>query len=243
MTRNLKVLGLALVAAFALSAMTASAASAAPALFTANSHVGNAKIHGGQIGTDTFTIGALSPLTCATATVSGEGVTAGTSSTYVKLAPTYDTCHIVAPLVGTRTATVNVEGCTYTVNATKNTTSAPSPGPTPGVATPFSADLQITCPENQSIKIHIYNTANHNHSPAAVLCTFDVGPQTINNQIQLTNTVTHDVEAHIHANVALTSTITGGICGATVNPTSIYKGVDTLTATNSEGASVGSTVS
>jgi len=83
MTRNLKALGLALVASLALSAMVASAASGSAALFTSSVAAGEtAKIHGDQLaGTnDTFTVNGI-PLTCETVPVTGNAITAGPSST------------------------------------------------------------------------------------------------------------------------------------------------------------------
>jgi hypothetical protein len=248
MTRNLKVLGLALVASLALSAMVASAASGSAALFT--SSVGateTAKIHGEQVGTDTFTVNGI-PLTCATAPVTGEAKTTGSSSTYVEVTPVYGTCHAIVPFIGTRTATVTMNSCRYTFNATKNTNSS-STGPTPNVATPFSADLHITCANaGDGIEVHVYNTANASDAGSTVFCTYKIDPQTVLNQIQLTNEApaggVTDILAHVHANVSTTFISgSGGFTCGSGTITSVYKGTDTLTATNAAGASVNSSVS
>jgi hypothetical protein len=136
---------------------------------------------------------------------------------------------------------VTVNGCEYTFNATKNTNSAAAP--TPGILTPFSADLTVVCPAGKQIEIHVYNTAAHNDVGVGVLCTYNIGPQQINNQIRLTNIVgaPNDILAHIHANVAVT-TASGGICGA-ANQTAVYKGTDTLQALNAVGVPVAGSVS
>jgi opacity protein-like surface antigen len=88
MTRNLKVLGLALVAAFALTAVMASAASAQ---FTSN--LEPTVLSGTQkTGTlDKFTAGSgFSSITCETATFAGEAKTK--SVEFLDIAPTYSNC-------------------------------------------------------------------------------------------------------------------------------------------------------
>ena len=243
MTRNLKALGLALVAVFALSAVVASGASASPALFTAEvSAEETAKIHGGQIGTDKFVIGTganPAELTCATASLVGKALTQGKQSTEVTLEPTYATCHAIVTVLTvkvTRTATVTMNGCAYKFNATKNTAS-----------TPFSADLTIECPEvggvTKTIEIHVYGNAAEPHN-GTVICTYDIGHQTISNQIQLTNDASgtpDDIVAHVNATVALTNTIPNATC--TTATSSVYTGTDTLTATTEAGVNTHATVS
>ena len=250
MTRYLKVLGLALVASLALSAIAASAASGASALFTANVAAGEtAKIHGEQsVETGDIDKVASISLQCMTVTFTGAAITQGPSSTYVKVTPTYDNCHAIVPVIGTKTVTVTVNSCTYTFNATKNTNSAAAPAPTPGVATAFSADVHITCNAGDGIEIHIYNTAAASDAGKTVFCTYKIDPQTVANQIQLTNEpgLPTDILAHIHENVS-TTVIAGGsggsLCGSgTVN--TVYEGTDTLTATNEAGTvSVNTSVS
>ena len=249
MTRNLKALGLALVASLALSAMVASAASGSAAVFTTGVGAGEtAKIHGGQsvVTGDIDTINGLA-ISCMTATLTGNAISAGPSSTYIKVTPTYDDCHTTVPFLGTRTVTVTPNSCTYTFNATKNTNSSAT-GPTPGVATAFSADLHITCIPGDGIEIHIYNTAGTDDAGVTVFCTYKIDPQTIENQTQLTNEggSPTDILAHVHANVSTTVIAGGsggGLCG-NGTLTSVTKGTDRLTATNAAGTtSVNTSVS
>jgi uncharacterized metal-binding protein len=240
MTRELKALGMALAAALALGAVAASGASAEPAKFTAEVGAGEtAKIHGDQIGTNVLTVGGKE-MTCATATLTGEALTKGPESTEVTLTPKYETCHTIVTILGfkvTRTATVTMNGCAYVFSATKET-----------AGTPFSADLTIECPttvephKQHQIEIHVYKNSAHEHNKE-VLCTYDIGHQTIKDAIELTNTPEHDIVAHINAAVATTNTIQNATCGNEANPTWILTGEDTLTATGEAGESVGATVS
>lgn len=229
MTRNLKALGLALVAALALGAMTASGASASPALFTANVPAGQtASIDGSQVGVNTFTLNGLA-LTCATATANGKAITAGTSSTYVTLTPAFGTCHVVVAGL-TKLVTVTTNGCGYTFNATKNTGGFK-----------FSADLTIECP-TKPIEVHVYNAAV---SEATTLCTYDIGHQTVNDKIELTNEAgaPSDVLAHVNVPVTAHNTILSALCGQNTFEPAIYHGTVTLRATDEAGNFVNASVS
>jgi hypothetical protein len=104
MTRNLKVLGLALVAALAMSALAASAASATYSFGAPNAPTDGT---GSQIGTNIFTTGA-GTVECTSATFSG---TQGSeSSSDVTISPHYTGCTAFT-IVGTH---VKMNGCTYT---------------------------------------------------------------------------------------------------------------------------------
>lgn len=223
MTRNLKVLGLALVAAMALSAVVASAASAAAAKFTADTVPAGttATVKGEQSGVNTFTLTSGLTLTCAVATAEGPAVTKGPESTEVSLTPKYETCHVVVAGL-TKAVTVTVNGCTYEFNATKNTGGKP-----------FGADLTIKCPAGKQIEIHVYKNKEH----VNVECTYDLGHQLINNQIELTNQVVagannDDILAHVNATVTLTNTIKNAVCGQSDIETAVYAGTFTLKAFN-----------
>ena len=241
MIRNLKVMGLALAAVFALSAVAASAASAEPALFTAEVGAGEtAKVHGGQTEAfgDTFTVNG-NPLSCEVAEVSGKAGTAGPSSTTVSLKPEYENCHVIALGFITLPATVTVNGCEYKFNATKNTPDTESNN------TPFGADLTIVCPENQQIEIHVYEDATK-HANDEPLCTYDIEPQTVNSHIQLTNHANspNDIIAHVTSlPIELDNTKQSSLCGETTHPNAIYNGEDTLTAEDEAGNPVNSSVS
>ncbi len=194
MTLKAKLLGATISGLLALGAVGAPAASAEPALFTAEVGGGEtAGVHGGQTLAfgNTFTIGGT-PFSCEVANVSGSASTAGPSSTIARLAPQYSNCHMIVGGFLTLPITVTVNGCEYTFNATKNTTD------TEGNLTPFSADLTIDCPTGKQIEIHVY-TSKAKHEADESLCTFDIGPQTVNNHIQLTNEAgaPNDILAHV----------------------------------------------
>jgi len=236
MTRNLKALAFALVASLALSAAIASTASAEKALFTAAVAAGEqAETIGEQIGLDQLTIGGLPPMTCTTANErsfpeEGGVHKKGPSAPNSTITPEYSGCHIV--LVGvTKPFTITLNGCTYTTTATKNT-----------AGLPFSVDVSIKCPEKKQIELHVYNNAAHTET----LCTYDIGPQEINNQIQLTNIEgggPDDVVGHMSATLTATNTTVGGVCGSNGVMTCIYKGTHTLRATNAVKSFVNTTIS
>jgi len=235
MTRNLKALVLALVASLALSAAIASTASASPALFTAAVSAEElTETVGEQIGTDTFTIPGLPAFTCTTVkehSFPEEGGVhkKGSSAPNSTITPEYMGCHIV--LLGvTKPLTITLNGCTYTTTATKNTS---------GFA--FSVDVSINCPEKKQIELHVYNNAGHTET----LCTYDIGPQAINNQIELTNIAgsPDDVRGHMSATLAATNTTVGGVCGSNASLTCTYKGSHTLRATNALKNFVNTTIS
>jgi hypothetical protein len=103
MTRNLKALGLALVAVFAMSAV---AASSAPALhFTGGT--GITKVDGAQVGLNVFTANG-SPIECEEATFSGTVV--ATTTTEQTITPTYNKCRFASKTVNT---TVDMNGCAF----------------------------------------------------------------------------------------------------------------------------------
>ena len=110
MIRNAKILGVALAAALALTAMTAVAASAhVPAKFTSPS--GSATLTGAQSGAgDVFTVTA-GTTTCEIATYAGS--VEGTESSTASAVPTYKECNVKP--IGAATITPN--GCEYVFHA------------------------------------------------------------------------------------------------------------------------------
>lgn len=110
--RNLKILGLACIAAFAICGVMASAASATPFHFTTNS-VTNTTITGDDdFQTDVLTTNA-GKVSCLKVTYHGAVV--GKSSPFIKVVPTYSECHII--VIFTFKATVNMSGCSYNFTA------------------------------------------------------------------------------------------------------------------------------
>jgi hypothetical protein len=153
MIRNLKALGLALVAVFALSAVVASAASAQNGILTSTGPVT-------LIGTQTGTANQLSAFggttTCSNTTTKYTGhkynVTPHTfipnnSSTFT-VTPHYMGCtsKIGAAIFPT---TIDMNGCDYDFHLE---------GTTPGVDT-YTLKAFVTCPTGQHITITIFATA------------------------------------------------------------------------------------
>jgi hypothetical protein len=231
MTRNLKTLGLAIVAALALSAVLASAAAAEAGNFAANvAEEETAKIDGSQIGTNTFTINGLS-VTCATANLTGKAKSAGPQFTEVSLEPVNEKCDVVVAGIK-KTATFTTNGCTYVLNATRQKTES-------GVDYPV--DLAISCAEGKQIEVHIYN---EKEAEATTLCTYDVKAQTLSTGITATNkentpTSADDVIMDLNVtSIAATNTKTSAVCGTSETVTASYKGESTFQATTEGGETV-----
>ncbi len=117
MIRNLKVLGLAVIAVLALGAFSASSALAVE--FHSDSRTGNTWLTGetntgAGVGTTHVFDAAGSTITCKKATFSG--TQAGNTAADVTMAASYSECTVH---VGgfSLAATVNMGGCAYTFNA------------------------------------------------------------------------------------------------------------------------------
>lgn len=193
MTRNLKALGLALVAVFAFSAMAASVASAAEqGLLT--SEKGNAvtlkDIETGGVFANAYVIGPKSePITCPGSTMTGhkrltvkqteEGKTHELlpfDSTVVTITPDYRNCRTVAEGLELFT-TVLLNGCDYdfTIGATI---------PAEGAEGTYSIMASYVCPAGKDIQIKMYSGAGE----LATLCTATIKPQGPLGGLHATNT-------------------------------------------------------
>ena len=238
MNRNLKVLGLALVAALAMSALAASAAPAAHTAFiTAGSAGAPAHIDGKQIGQQVFNRTGRE-VTCEIANF-GESSTVPGSATSLTLKPEYKNCH--AKVLGnTLPATVTMNGCDYNFTLTKDT----SP-------TKYTVGItHIECTTPNEIQVHVY-TSHENHTNNVNACTYNIPEQTITGGIELTNIAggggtADDVEAHIDITGQIDSVRTAGttlLCGAVNDAAGSLTGKATLWATNAGGAHINGTVS
>jgi hypothetical protein len=132
MIRNLKSLGLALVAVLAMSAFVASAASAAPE-FTASAYPATSTGSNTK-GSEAFTLDGTSVL-CDSHFASHSLAAANSTLT---VTPTYSNCEAF----GFLNATVNTEGCTYVFHATERVSA--------GV---YNHHVDVVCPTGKSIKI------------------------------------------------------------------------------------------
>ena len=108
MTRNLKALGLALVAALALTAVAVSSASAAE-FHSESEHTSITGTQENEIR-NTFTVNA-GTIHCGTATFSGTSSASTTSE--LTIAPNYQGCKITTVTLETLEAVVDMNGCHY----------------------------------------------------------------------------------------------------------------------------------
>jgi hypothetical protein len=108
MIRNLKVLGLVLVAVFAMSAVAASGAFAAVEF---HSEIAATTLKGEQVGTNVFHAGAGHDVECTTAKY--EGTTTAVTQASVEVRPTFSGCRAF----GFATTDVNTNSCTLWIVA------------------------------------------------------------------------------------------------------------------------------
>lgn len=220
--RKLKVLGLALAAVFALSAISASAASAEG---TYTSEVAHTTITGNQLSENIFTT-SVGKVTCKSAVF--DATATATSVTDLTVTPTYNECTLTNNSGVQVSATVNHNECTYTFT-TPTTTGKPAPED-------WHAEIHIECPAGK---------------PGIVIsgfgCTITVHPQTPTvPTVALTNSGT----AGTGMDVLLTSKVTGityettGFgCGAHEANDAVYDGTATVKGADTNGNAVGITMS
>jgi hypothetical protein len=219
MTRNLKLLGLAVMALVAMSAMVASGAQAVQ--YTAAEYP--ATIKGEQSTTHNFVIGGNRTLTCDEATFTGSLSEASSSIT---INATYGSagtaCHVIL-LENTFDATVNMNSCDFLLTE------------------PAAALAHVQCPGTNKIVITVYNGHNVTHSAANEICRYTIATQSPFGSVQMTNnaftpkSVTADVSL---LGVAVTREFgTLAACGA-ASQTAIYTGGTLLKAFNEGGTQI-----
>jgi hypothetical protein len=172
--RNLKALGLALLAVFALSAMAASTASASPNP-TWTPTEGPTTLHGvslpneGPGKTNALTLpGIGQEIVCTSTTLDAVGTLFGPMPE-VQLTPTYEGCQ-------TQNGWVTITHNECRKRFYHLTT-------VPGTAH-YTTTAQLICPQGKQLEIHTYLDAGHNFS----VCTIDIPPQTFNGSFTVTNT-------------------------------------------------------
>ncbi|MGC1853647.1 MAG: hypothetical protein WA687_14585 [Solirubrobacterales bacterium] len=176
MIRNLKALGLALVAMLALSAVAASAASAQQGKLTADGPVTlTATETGTPINDNFFRNNTGTKVTCPGSTYTGHkynvtphGLIASgeTTATVTPKYATHCTAHI--PILGTRPATVTMNSCDYVFHI-GNTT--------PGGNGTYGVSADLVCP-GTGPQIHIYKNNPASHTTPEQICTITVTPAT-----------------------------------------------------------------
>jgi hypothetical protein len=172
MIRNLKILGLALVAISAMSAMAASAASAqTPSKLTAAEPF---TLIGHEDGLNEFT-GFAGKVRCANHTVTGHKTTKTSETGTHQLIPSgsssvtvtahYGTvCEITDEGAGAHKATVTMNGCDYDLTVGETVTGT----------YPITADL--VCPTGKDVEIDVYPFAGS--ELGGVACKITIKPQT-----------------------------------------------------------------
>lgn len=150
MIRNLKVLGLAFGAMLAITAVTASAASAGEFHHTGGAEKARTMASNAGEGPHVFTAGLIGSISCNHATFTGTAFLPSTSPS-VEVLPSYSGC----TFLNVSNVVVNMTGCTYDFFVE-------------GAAPSFKSKVVVTCPTGK--KIHF----------SASGCTVEVGPQTVN---------------------------------------------------------------
>lgn len=213
MTRNLKALGLALIAVFAMSAMAATAASAQEGELTTN---GGVTATGTQSGTHKFVANG-NEVTCATTKFHASIANGDKTAT---VTPTYENCHII--FLFTFNATVTTTGCDY--HLSDLTTGGPE----------YTAKVGIQCEAGKSIKVDVPVAGCHltigSHTPSTPT-------------VDVTNMAGSPDDVTINATVGgISFTSSGGPCGPS-GAGATYTGNTTVTAEDGEGNPKNLTVS
>jgi hypothetical protein len=237
MTRNLRALGLGLIAVFAMGAILASVAQAEKAA-VATVEKSPATIEGTQEGANVFNR-AGREVTCGTATLHGT-VTNGSES--AEVTPTYLNCHAI--VLGTKLpATVTMNGCTFKFTLTADA------GDT------FTNTASLICPANKTIEIHVYaNETDHkNNIPKCTITIYgssDEDRNTDRKHIDVTNEPAGGITPKnwLLGHITLTGIQDaedkpGLICGPAESTTTTLTGTSRIKAKDSEGKDTGITIS
>ena len=162
--RNFKVLGLALVAVFAMSAVVASSASATA--FTAESYPQHLTAEDAGSG-DRFTISG-NELSCSNETFTSQITAQTTTLTFI---PSFVGCKTEGSAFDNITVTTN--GCTFTFDAHGHSV----------LDCPTTPAQQQAHKQHGPIEIHHYSNQGH----TTVSCTNTVGAQNISGTVTYTN--------------------------------------------------------
>jgi hypothetical protein len=160
MTRNLKALGLTLVAVFAMSAIAASAAQAVPTLTSEVSPV-TLEASGGGLGSGQQFKVFGSSVECESSHFHSPLTT--TPATEITIEPEYGPeCRTATGLEDT----VTMNGCDYLFHNLQKV-----------AVGHYNATVDIKCPEGKVIEVHIYAT-HTTHAEKKALCTLTIPAQT-----------------------------------------------------------------
>jgi len=220
MNRNLKVLGLALVAVFAMTAVLASAAQAqVKATVGASSAILTGEvIEHPTIGkSQTFTLSGGQKLSCEEVKATGT-VTNGATS--ITASPEYSKC---TAKIGSEfhLVTVTMNGCDYNFHGGVEVA---------GGTTFEKVEVDLVCPVGKEVEIHVYKNATSEVSEGE-LCTYKVAGFTNNNGNETHNVAGSPNDITITTTAkGIATTRTGSLlCGA-ASTTAEYTGSTTVRA-------------
>ncbi|HET7122189.1 MAG TPA: hypothetical protein VFI17_13175 [Solirubrobacterales bacterium] len=189
MIRNVKALGLALVAIFAMSAMVASAAQAENGVLDLSPGGGagtKVTIKGNQVTNHSFTIAGVK-VECSIVVFQPLGEY-GTGATSVEVHPVYEGC-----TSGIGTTIVNTENCNFTLMANGSANANEE------MLTWNTGEVKVTCNGSTFITIN-----------AANVCVATIATQTLSSGISFTNTTpnnTNEMAFDVIANKAPVATV------------------------------------
>jgi hypothetical protein len=242
MKAKLKSLGAALVAVLAMSALLASAAHA-QTTFTLTGDAGTTKLDGVNSGAHVFTQSAGRSYTCTSVTSTG-AVILPTST--VTVSPVFTGCTSSIGVGTPLPVTITMNGCDFLFHLTGTDADGDPDG--------YVGDTDVLCPESKKIDIHVYKegTQPSEHSdPTKILCTYTIGPQTVNSGIGGSSAITYDITTGAKSSeddIDITTNATGIVmtkdtgtitnCGS-ANQTATYTGTSTVTGTSSLGVKTG----
>ena len=223
MTRNLKALGLAVMAACAMSAVLASAAQAEPGTIGIDLIVDEWFLTGTQVGHHKFETG-VGEVTCEDTVFHGKIKDGDHQFT---LTPTYNTCTTIDPFGTKRTTTISMEGCGYLYTEGNQT----------GANHFKNVTVSLHCPAEKVVRIKVYNATTHgsNHEDTNRRCEYTISPFTHKGHTTVENVFPVGQAAHLTVEGEMTSiavTRTFGSlfqCGA-MSQSSDYIGHTTLKA-------------
>lgn len=215
MTRNLKVLGLALMAVFAFSAMAASAASAQEQGMLTTEAGNPVTLDATETGVEANSLTAFGEkVECPGSSYDGHEVGSTTNpvpnkATTATITPTYNQATCVAT-PGPHKATVTTNGCDYVFHVGETTPAGNKEGT-------YGVTADVVCPATKSIIVDVYFASGNENIK---VCEVTIGPQTGLAGGHLTNTPSEDVD--------VTGTFKGikasksGLCGAASTETAEF---------------------
>ena len=197
MIRNLKVLGLALVAAFALSAVVASAAMAQQGLLTSDGPVTLTGSETGAANANALVAFGLE-IQCPGSSYVGHKAGSTTElipngATEATLSPTYKAC-VVAGLNWPATVTLN--GCNFLAKT----------GETTGVGDTYGVSASLKCPAGKDVTLDIW-TPGKDVAPNPPMCVIHFGET--GNQNRTGAHLTDTTQGGTANDIDLTGTFTG----------------------------------